>query len=179
MRRTGYSVFIKYRQRRLGLKRFLPSFEDAAAFAEEMRKTRFHSSEDIYIVDEATGEVVPAPPSPVQRRDDSLTASDADEALESVEDELERTTRTLESLMRTRRDLQDRVAALRAARVTASERSPSGANGLQEHELRPGSVPQAPEDEPHSDRSLPTDGLAKCSTGNGASARVSSSGNGD
>jgi hypothetical protein len=172
MRRTGFSVFIKYRQRRLGLKRFLPSFDDAAAFAEEMRKTRFHSSEDIYIVDEASGEVVLAPPSPAPRDDASNSA--ADPVLESVEGELDKTTRALENLLRTRRELEAKVAELRAARANATNGTAPGAGSVPVEAASEAAEP------PRSERSVSTDGLAKCTPGNGVpAARISSGQNGD
>jgi hypothetical protein len=166
MRRSGFSVFIKYRQRRLGLKRFLPSFEDAAAFAEEMRKTRFHSSEDIYIVDEATGEVAPAPPSPIARSDGG---GEPDHVLEGIERELEKTATALESLLRTRRELQEKLSALRAARMGSERTIAETFDEPSALEELPGNVSDAPVDPAAPE-------LAKCPVDNGARA---ASGGGD
>jgi hypothetical protein len=54
-----YSVYVRHRTSRLALKRST-SLEEARAFADEVRRLRFHDPEAVFVVDDVTGEEVPA-----------------------------------------------------------------------------------------------------------------------
>lgn len=53
-----YSVFAKFRHRRLTLRRRIPSLSAAIAFAGEIRRIRFHDPESVFVVRDRTGELV-------------------------------------------------------------------------------------------------------------------------
>src|SRR5690348_6350508 len=64
-RATTYSVFVRFKHRRLTLARGLASLERAIAFASGLRQQRFHDPEAVMVIDDAKGEAVPftsAPP---------------------------------------------------------------------------------------------------------------------
>jgi hypothetical protein len=53
-----YSVFAKFRHRRLTLMRRIPKLSAAIEFAERIRQLRFHDPDTVFIVDDRTGEIV-------------------------------------------------------------------------------------------------------------------------
>jgi hypothetical protein len=133
VRHVGFSVFVKHRQRRLTLKRFLPTVEAARAFVDELRRHRFHAQDAIFVVDEATGAIVTmpsndgapeAPPSsstavlgPVS----SMTfEAHAGMMLAATEASLVETTATLRRLVRLRRELRQFAVRLRDSPEEAS-----------------------------------------------------------
>jgi hypothetical protein len=54
----SYSVFVKFRHRRLTLMRRIPTLANATEFAERIRSLRFHDPDSVFIVDDRTGEIV-------------------------------------------------------------------------------------------------------------------------
>jgi hypothetical protein len=53
-----FSVYARFRSRRLVLQRGIPTLARAVAFAERIKDTRFHDREMVFIVDDATGEEI-------------------------------------------------------------------------------------------------------------------------
>lgn len=53
-----YSVFAKFRHRRLTLMRRIPKLGAAIEFAERIRALRFHDPDTVFIVADRTGEIV-------------------------------------------------------------------------------------------------------------------------
>jgi hypothetical protein len=53
-----YSVFAKFRHRRLTLMRRIPKLSSAIEFAERIRQLRFHDPDTIFIVSDKTGQIV-------------------------------------------------------------------------------------------------------------------------
>lgn len=53
-----FSVIVRWRGRRLTLRRGEPDLPTALAFAEAMRRDRFHDTDAVVVVDDATGAVV-------------------------------------------------------------------------------------------------------------------------
>jgi hypothetical protein len=60
-----YGVFVHFRNRRLSLRRGLPTLDDAVAFMREIRTIRFHNHKDVFIVREPDGATVPEPEAPI------------------------------------------------------------------------------------------------------------------
>lgn len=54
----SYSVFVKFRHRRLTLMRRIPTLANASEFADRIRSLRFHDPESVFIVDDRSGEIV-------------------------------------------------------------------------------------------------------------------------
>ncbi len=128
VRNTGFSVFVKHRQRRLTLKRFLPTVEAAKAFVEELRRHRFHAQDAIFVVDESTGAVVTMPSTEASVDAPPLSVPPSSAAppslsfdahagmlLASVEASLVETTAVLHRLVRLRRELRRFAARLGGA----------------------------------------------------------------
>src|SRR4051812_42948481 len=58
MKEPTYSVFVRFRRgQRLTLRRFAP-LDVALRFAAQVRSERFHNADDVFIVDDASGETV-------------------------------------------------------------------------------------------------------------------------
>src|SRR5689334_13708533 len=58
MKEPTYSVFVRFRRgQRLTLKRFAP-LDVALRFATQVRAERFHNHDDVFIIDDASGERV-------------------------------------------------------------------------------------------------------------------------
>jgi hypothetical protein len=125
VRNTGFSVFVKHRQRRLTLKRFLPTIDAAKSFVEELRRHRFHAQDAIFVVDESTGAVVTMPSSdvvveapppangPTSAPPPSMSFdAHAGMLLAAVEASLDETTVVLHRLVRLRRELRRFAARL-------------------------------------------------------------------
>src|SRR5262245_52368378 len=56
-----YTVYVRFRRRgRLAMARAVPSVERAREIVADLRAQRFHGSDDLFIVSDQTGEVVPA-----------------------------------------------------------------------------------------------------------------------
>jgi hypothetical protein len=53
-----YSVFAKFRKKRLTLMRRIPHLSNAIEFAERIRQLKFHDRHAVFIVHEGTGEIV-------------------------------------------------------------------------------------------------------------------------
>jgi hypothetical protein len=125
VRHAGFSVFVKHRQRRLTLKRFLPTIEAAKAFVDELRRHRFHAQDAIFVVDEVTGSIVtmpssepapePPPSSDASAGPPSSMSFDAHAGmmLAAVEASLDETAATLRRLVKLRRELRQFAARLR------------------------------------------------------------------
>jgi hypothetical protein len=136
VRNTGFSVFVKHRQRRLTLKRFLPTVDAAKAFVDELRRHRFHAQDAIFVVDESTGSIVTMPstdavaePPPPPRSGETTLPSMSYDAhagmlLAAVEVSLDETAAVLHRLVRLRREL--RRLAVRLGGATDHAPAPSG-----------------------------------------------------
>ncbi|HVY45684.1 MAG TPA: hypothetical protein VHB21_07385, partial [Minicystis sp.] len=139
------SVFVKHRQRRLTLKRFLPSADAAIEFAQELRRHRFHAQDAIFIVDESTGETVtlPSPDAPLngEAQPEAAPVSAAPKTtrvshdprnaalLTMVEAALEETSAALRALVHARRSLRHVAEELREPVDAVAPRSESP-NGM-------------------------------------------------
>jgi hypothetical protein len=53
-----YSVFVKFKHRRLTLRRKIPNLSAAIQFADDIRAVRFHDPESVFVVLDRTGEIV-------------------------------------------------------------------------------------------------------------------------
>jgi hypothetical protein len=104
VKRSGYSVFVTYRKRRLTLKRGLPTLEAAARFTEELKRSRFHERDDIIIVDERSGETVVLPTAEAPARAPDPAETDA--RLRLIAQALEQAERAFRKLARVRRELR-------------------------------------------------------------------------
>jgi hypothetical protein len=93
----SYSVYVHRGRQRLTLKRSLP-LEEAQAFANELRRLRFHNPEAVVVVHDGTGEEVPSPAiaASLDTPETSATSSDVTLVLPLHPDELA----TLEQLAR-------------------------------------------------------------------------------
>lgn len=61
MKKATYSVFVRFRRKRLILKRSV-SYDEAVQFVEQARRERIHAKDDVILVEDATGMVVTGPP---------------------------------------------------------------------------------------------------------------------
>ncbi len=61
-RRQTFSVFVRRGAKRLMLRRFVPDLEGAQAFADALRRDRFHDPEAVFIVDDLTRATVSEAP---------------------------------------------------------------------------------------------------------------------
>jgi hypothetical protein len=59
-----YGVFVRFRQKRLALRRGIPCIEDAVAIAEALRAERLHGRDDVFVARERDGEAVTAADEP-------------------------------------------------------------------------------------------------------------------
>jgi len=62
---ASYSVFVRFRRKRLTLSRGIRSLDAALAFADRLRRERFHDPDSILVIDDRSGEAVcPSVPRP-------------------------------------------------------------------------------------------------------------------
>lgn len=64
----SYSIFVRFRKSRLPLARGIDSFESALQRLESFRRERLHGRDDVFIVDDASGQKVLCESEMVERR---------------------------------------------------------------------------------------------------------------
>jgi hypothetical protein len=78
VQRTRYAVFVRFRRSRLVLRRGIVELEEALKIALQLRADRLHGRDDLFVLRQPDGEVIPLP-------DDDLPEDESADAAASAE----------------------------------------------------------------------------------------------